>query len=161
MPLSRQELMKPARDAVNWLKRKGWIIDPAKMDDYVQQVVMGMMGRTGSVQNWRCQCRIPAGHGEHVGSTVCVTGLAVGDERTNRANAWRRRSARSCADGDGSNRSGGEDEFSRIQGGAARAREAIQRAIAAVLDIDTEQHGWRRGSVRRCDRFVERSQPSG
>ena len=41
----------------------------------------------------------------------------------------------------GSNRGGGEDEFSRIQRGAARAREAIQRAIAFLLDTDTSNMG--------------------
>ena len=48
-----KELEKPARDAVNWLKRQGWIDDPAKVDDYVQDVVIGMLNRTGAVPNWR------------------------------------------------------------------------------------------------------------
>ena len=45
----QQELEKPARDMVGWLKRQGWIDDSAKVDDYVQMVVMGMMNRTGAL----------------------------------------------------------------------------------------------------------------
>jgi hypothetical protein len=48
----QQELLEPARDAVNWLRTKGWIDDPTKIDDYVQDVVLGMLNRTGSVPNW-------------------------------------------------------------------------------------------------------------
>jgi hypothetical protein len=48
-----RELVKPARDAVNWLRKQGWIDDPSKIDDFVQDVVMAMMGRSGSVPNWR------------------------------------------------------------------------------------------------------------
>jgi hypothetical protein len=48
-----KELLKPAKDAVNWLKQKGWIDDPAKVDDYAQAVAVGMMNRTGAIPNWR------------------------------------------------------------------------------------------------------------
>jgi len=41
----------------------------------------------------------------------------------------------------GSSRGGGEDEFSRMRGGAARARQAIQKAIAGILDLDTSNMG--------------------
>ena len=41
----------------------------------------------------------------------------------------------------GNNRGRGEDQFSRIRAGAAKAREVIQRAIAAMLDADTSKMG--------------------
>ena len=41
----------------------------------------------------------------------------------------------------GSGRGGGEDEFNRIRAGAGKAREVIQRAIAALLDADTSAMG--------------------
>jgi hypothetical protein len=49
----------------------------------------------------------------------------------------------------GTGRGGGEDEVSRVRGGAARARQAIQKAIASVLDIDTASMG------NDEDRFVD------
>ena len=130
-----RELVKPARDAVNWLKRKGWDIDPGRMDDYVQQVVMGMLARTGSVPNWR----------SNVGFRRATASMLA---RRYASQGWpsevKEKTGRMSGDEDhpgieatGSNRSGGEDEFSRIRGGAARARETIQRAIAAMLDADT------------------------
>ena len=82
---SGKKLVKPATDAVNWLKRQGWIDDPTKVDDFVQDVVLGMMNRTGRCPELAIQHRLPAGHGKHVGATVCVTGLAFGGEREDRA----------------------------------------------------------------------------
>ena len=46
-----------------------------------------------------------------------------------------------AAQASGTNRQGGEDAFSRVQAGAAKARNAIQRAIANILDIDTSSMG--------------------
>ncbi len=133
------ELIKPARDAVTWLKRKGWSIDPGRMDDYVQQVVMGMLGRTGSVPNWR----------SNVGFRRATASMLA---RRYASQGWpsevKEKTGRMAGDEDhpgieatGSNRGSGEDEFSRIQRGAARAREAIQRAIAFLLDADTSGMG--------------------
>jgi hypothetical protein len=133
-----EELMKPARDAVNWLKRKGHI-DPARLDDYVQQVVMGMLARTGSVPNWR----------SNVGFRRATASMLA---RRYASQGWpsevKEKTGRMAGDEDhpgieatGSNRGGGEDEFSRIQRGAARAREAIQRAKAFLLDADTSKMG--------------------
>jgi hypothetical protein len=133
------ELVKPARDAVNWLKRKGWDIDPAKLDDYVQQVVMGMLARTGSVKGWR-------------GNTAYRRSTAAMLARRFASQGWpleaKEKTGRMAGDEDHpgvvattSQRSGGDDEFSRIQRGAARARDAIHRAIAFLLDTDTSQLG--------------------
>ena len=75
------ELMKPARDAVNWLKSKGWGIDPARTDEYVQQVVMGMLDRTGSIPNWRSNTGFRRTTAEHARATLC---LQVGHRRHER-----------------------------------------------------------------------------
>jgi hypothetical protein len=49
--------------------------------------------------------------------------------------------AGALATASGSNRQDGENAFSHVQGGAARARDAIQKAIASILDIDTSNMG--------------------
>lgn len=41
----------------------------------------------------------------------------------------------------GTSRGRGEDEFSRAQGGAAKAREVIQNSVAHLLDADTSEMG--------------------
>jgi hypothetical protein len=136
-----KELLKPARDAVNWLAQKGWINDPSKIADCTQDVVMAMMGRTGSVQNWRGNtgfrratasmlARRYASQG-WPSATKEKTGHLGGDEGD--AGALHAATA--------SNRAGGEDQFSQVQGGAARARQVIQKAIASILDADTEAMG--------------------
>jgi hypothetical protein len=137
----RQELEKPAKDAVNWLNRNGWNIDPARMDDYVQQVVIGMLNRTGAVPNWR----------KNIGFRR-ATALMLA--RRYASQGWQSASKEKTGhlgreeDQPGvlqttttSNRSRDEDEFSRIQVGAAKAREVIQKAIAALLDADTSKMG--------------------
>ncbi len=128
-----KELVKPARDAVNWLRVKGWDIDPAKMDDFVQQVVMGMLARTGSVPNWR----------KNLGFRRATASMLA---RRYASQGWpsaaKEKIGGSALDlATGSNRGRGDDQFSRIQVGAAKAREVVQRAIAALLDADTSQMG--------------------
>jgi len=46
----------------------------------------------------------------------------------------------------GSNRGGGEDPLARVQGGVARARQAIQRVIASLMGIDTSKLGGEDGA---------------
>ncbi len=135
------ELMKPARDAVNWLKSKGWGIDPARTDDYVQQVVMGMLNRTGSIPNWRSN----TGYRRTTASMLARRFASQGwpsatRERTGHLGRGDDQPA-ALDTATASNRSGGEDQFSTMQGGVARARTAIQKAIASVLDLDTTNMG--------------------
>ena len=81
------ELIKPARDAVNWLKQKG-NDRPGKVGR------LRSAGRHGNAGTYRLspqlalQCRIPACHCQHVGSTVCLPGLAIGSKRKNGAHDW-------------------------------------------------------------------------
>ena len=137
----RQELEKPARDAVTWLQRKGWIDDTTKMDDFAQDVVMGMMARTAAVPNWR----------DNVGfRRTTAMMLAKRYASQGWSSQTRERTGHTGREDDqpgtldmatGSNRSRGEDEFSTMRGGAAQARQVIQRAIATMLDTDTEAMG--------------------
>lgn len=80
------ELLKPARVAVTWLRNKGWSIDPGRMDDYTQQVVMGMMARTGSVQNWRKNPAFRSATANMLARRYASQGWACGDEGTHRTN---------------------------------------------------------------------------
>ena len=129
----QRELVQPARDAVGWLRQKGWINDPAKIDDYVQDVVMGMLARTGSVQNWRSNTGFRRTTASMLARRFASQGWpSATKERTGQAAA--------VDNATGTHR-GVEDEFSRIQGGAARARAAIRKAVASVLDIDTSNMG--------------------
>ena len=128
-----KELVKPAKDAVNWLRVKGWNIDPARMDDYVQDVVIGMLARTGSVPNWR----------KNIGFRRATASMLA---RRYASQGWpsaaKEKAGGSALDlATGSRHSRGEDEFTRIQAGAAKAREVIQKAIAALLDADTSKMG--------------------
>jgi hypothetical protein len=130
----RQELEKPARDAVNWLKRQGWIDDPAKIDDYVQDVVLGMLNRTGSVGDWRSNVGFRRATASMLARRYASQGWpSRTKERTGQAVAV------GMATRSGRNR--GEDEFSRIRAGATKAREVIQKAIASMLDMDTSDMG--------------------
>ncbi len=136
----RLELEKPARDAVGWLRKQGWIDDPSKIDDFVQDVVMGMLNRTGACKDWR----------NNLGFRRATAMMLA---RRFASQGWpsqaKEKSGRLHGDDDQSdfvqtatsNRSGGEDQYSRMQAGAARARAAIQQAIARVLDIDTAAMG--------------------
>ena len=137
----QQELEKPARDAVTWLQKKGWIDDASKIDDYVQDVVMGMMNRTGAIPEWRKNvgfrratasmlARRFASQGWPSGAKEKTGQMRGGDDQPDPLQS-----------ATGSNRGGGEDQYSRVQAGAARARAAIQKAIASVLDIDTSNMG--------------------
>jgi hypothetical protein len=137
----QQELVKPAKDAVGWLKRKGWDIDPARMDDYIQQVVVGMLNRTGSVQNWRANVGFRRATASMLARRYASQGWpAATKERTGHLGRGQEQ-AGALDMATGSNRQAGEDAYSRVQGGAARARQAIQRAIASILDIDTSSMG--------------------
>jgi hypothetical protein len=135
------EMLKPARDAVGWLRKQGWIDDSTRIDDLVQEVVMGMMNRTGACHDWRKNlgfrratammlARRYASQGWPSQAKEKTGQLRGGDDQPD--------SVQSATTG---NRQGGEDQFSRIQAGAARARAAIQKAIASVLDIDTSSMG--------------------
>jgi hypothetical protein len=129
----RQELEKPAKDAVSWLKRHGGIDDSTKVGDYVQDVVLGMLARTGAVENWR----------KNIGFRRATASMLA---RRYASQGWPS-AAKEKAGGTaldlatGRSRSGGEDQFSRIQAGAAKVREVIQKAIAALLDADTSEMG--------------------
>ncbi len=136
-----QELVKPARDAVNWLRHRGWIDDPAKVDDFVQQVVMGMMNRTGSVPNWRSNVGFRRATASMLARRFASQGWpSAMKERTGHLGGGQRQGYTLDA-ATGGNRQSGEDAYTRIQGGAARARQAIQNAIAYLLDIDTSSLG--------------------
>jgi DNA-directed RNA polymerase specialized sigma24 family protein len=137
-----RELMKPARDAVNWLKRKGWIDDPARADDYVQAVVVGMLNRTGSVQNWRANVGFRRATASMLARRFASQGWpAATKERTGRLGGGEDQpDTVDSATGTGP-RGGGEDAFTKVQGSAARARQAIQKAIAGILDLDTSNMG--------------------
>lgn len=135
-----RELMKPARDAVTWLKRQGWINDAAKIDDYTQDVVMGMMARTGSVQNWRSNVGYRRATASMLARRYASQGWpSATKERTGHQGREEQPGTLDMATG--SNRGRGEDELARVQGGVARARAAIQKAIANVLDVDTASMG--------------------
>jgi hypothetical protein len=128
----QQELVKPARDALGWLKRKGWEMAPARMDDYTQQIVMGMMQRTGSVQNWRANLGFRRATASMLARRFASQGWpSEKKERTGRAAALDTATR-------GTSR---EDAFTRMQAGAATARQVIQRAIASLLDTDTSRMG--------------------
>ena len=130
----RQELEKPARDAVSWLRKKGWIDDPTRMDDFVQDVVMGMMNRTGAVQDWRSNTGFRRATAMMLARRYASQGWP---------SATRERTGQAVAVGMAtrSGRNGGEDQFSRIRAGAGKAGEVIRRAIAALLDADTSEMG--------------------
>jgi len=135
------ELMKPARDAVNWLRQKGWVDDAAKIVDYAQDVVMGMLGRTGSVPNWRANIGFRRTTASMLARRFASQGWpSATKERTGHLDTGQHE-AGTLATASGSNRQGGEDAFSRVQSGAARARTAIQKAIASIMDIDTSNMG--------------------
>ena len=128
-----QELEKPARDAVSWLRRQGWVNDPTRVDDFVQDVVIGMMNRTGAVPDWR----------KNIGFRRATAMMLA---RRFASQGWpsaTREKAGQAVVGmaTGSNRNRGEDEFSRIRAGTGKAREVIQRAIASLLDADTSEMG--------------------
>ena len=137
----QKELVKPAKDAVGWLQRQGWLDDSATADDLTQQVVMGMMARTGACKDWRHNtgfrrstammlARRFASQGWPSAAKEKTGHMGAGEEQPGILNM-----------ATSSNRQVGEDKFSQMQAGAARARAAIQKAIASVLDIDTTAMG--------------------
>ena len=131
-----KEMVKPARDAVNWLNRNGWNIDPAKMDDYTQQIVIGMLARTGAVENWRKNIGFRRTTASMLARRYATQGWAR--EKTGRMTGDEERLGIQATS---SNRSGGEDEFSSLRGSAAKARDIIQRVIVSLLDTDTSKMG--------------------
>ena len=94
------------------------------MDDYVQQVVMGMLARTGAVQNWRSNVGFRRATASMLARRYASQGWPLdAKEKTGRMGGDEDRPG--IADqATGSNRRGGEDEFSRIQRAAARAPNA-------------------------------------
>jgi hypothetical protein len=140
----QQELLKPARDAVNWLRTKGWIADTAKADDIVQQVVV-MLSRTGACGDWRNNLGFRRATASMLARRFASQGWpSATKERTGRLDTGQDES------GDlqttSSNRQGREDAFSRVQGGVARARQAVQRVIASLMGIDTSKLGGEDGA---------------
>lgn len=128
----QEELVKPARDALHWLKRKGWDMDPARMDDYTQQIVMGMLARTGSVGNWRANLGFRRATASMLARRFASQGWpSEKKERTGRAAALDTATR-------GTSR---EDAFTRMQAGAATARQVIRRAVVSLLDTDTSDMG--------------------
>ena len=141
-----QELLKPARNAVNWLRTKGWIDDPAKVDDYVQDVVVGMLGRTGSVPNWRSNVGFRRATASMLARRFASQGWpSQTKERTGHMGRAEEQPG-ALYSAAGSNRGGGEDPLARVQGGVARARQAIQRVIASLMGIDTSKLGGEDGA---------------
>ena len=136
-----KELLKPAKDAVNWLRQKGWIDDPAKVDDFVQAVAVGMLNRTGAVPNWRANVGFRRTTASMLARRYASQGWpSASRERTGHLERGDDQPA-VLDTATASNRGGGEDEFSKVRGGAAKARQVIQKAIATVLDTDTEAMG--------------------
>jgi hypothetical protein len=130
----QQELVKPARDALGWLKHRGWDMDPARMDDYTQQIVMGMMNRTASVPNWRKNIGFRRATASMLARRFASQGWpSEKKERTGRAAALDTTPASSYGSG--------EDRFTMMRASAATARQVIQRAIASLLDTDTSDMG--------------------
>ena len=137
----QQELEEPARDAVGWLRKRGWIDDPSKVDDFVQDVILGMMNRTAAVPNWRSNIGFRRTTAAMLARRFASQGWpSAAKERTGQMRGGDDEPD-PVQTATGSNRQGGEDQFSRVQAGAARARAAIQKAIASVLDIDTTAMG--------------------
>ena len=137
----RLELEKPAKDAVGWLQKQGWIDDPARADDIVQQVVLGMMNRTAAVPNWRSNVGFRRATAMMLARRFASQGWASGAKEKTGQMGGGEDQPDLVQTATGSNRASGEDQYSRIQAGAARARAAIQKAIASVLDIDTSSMG--------------------
>ena len=136
-----REMLKPARDAVNWLKKQGWVNDSAKIDDLVQDVAMGMLARTGSIPDWRSNVGYRRATASMLARRYASQGWpSATKERTGQQGSGEGQS-NALDTATTPNRQGGEDAFSRVQGGAARARAAIQKAIANVLDVDTSAMG--------------------
>jgi hypothetical protein len=126
-----QELVKPARDALGWLKHRGWDMDPARMDDFVQQIVMGMMNRTGSVPNWRKNSGFRRATASMLAKRYASQGWpSASKEKTGTLDRTT-----------GVNRGSGEDRFTMMRASAATARQVIQRAIASLLDTNTSDMG--------------------
>jgi len=128
------ELVKPASDTLRWLRHNGWDVDTSKLDDYVQQVVMGMMARTGAVPNWRTNPAFRRSTALMLARRYISQGWQCdAREKTGRSDSLDR--------GTNVPRGGGEDSFTRIQGSAAAARQVIQGAIASLRDVDTAAMG--------------------
>jgi hypothetical protein len=137
----QQELLEPARDAVNWLRSKGWIDDPAKIDDYVQDVVLGMLARTGAVPNWRTNVGFRRATASMLARRFASQGWpSATKERTGHLGGGQ---GQACTldTARAANRQIGEDAYTRLQGGVARARQAVQRVIASLMGIDTSKLG--------------------
>ena len=111
----QQELVKPARDTLRWLRHTGWEVDPSKLDDYVQQVVVGMLARTGAVPNWRTN---PAFR-RSTALMLARRYISQGWQSNTREKTGRSDSLDKATD---IPRGGGQDSFTKIQGSAAKAR---------------------------------------
>jgi len=124
-----EELVKPAKQTLNWLRHTGWEVSPSRLDDYTQQVVMGMLNRTGAVRNWRTNAPFRR-------STALMLArryISQGWPSETREKSGRIDTLDRATGGDHERR----DDFSRIQGSVAKARQVIQRAVASLLDTDT------------------------
>ena len=93
-----------------------------------------MLNRTGSVNNWRANVGFRRATASMLARRYASQGWPSETmERTGQTVAM------DTATGTGSR--AGEDAFTRVHGGAARARQAIQKAIASILNIDTSRMG--------------------
>jgi len=119
------------------LRNKGWIDDPTRVNDLVQDVVMAMMGRTGSIPNWRPTPAIAEAR------RVCSLDVlpprwpSATKEKTGRMGREDRPDLVQTATG--SNRTAARP-VQPDQGGA-QSPQAIQKAIASILDLDTSNMG--------------------
>ena len=94
---------------------------------------MGMMNRTGSVPDWRAN----VGFRRATASMLARRYASQGWPSATKEKAGQAVVGMAMRSG----RNGGEDKFSRIRAGAGKAREVIQKAIAALLDADTSEMG--------------------
>jgi hypothetical protein len=104
------------------------------MDDYVQQIVLGMMNRTGSVPEWRKNIGFRRATASMLARRYASQGWpSEMKEKTGQEVAVGRAAAR--------NLGRGEDPFTRNRAGTDTARQVIQRAIVSLLDADTSKMG--------------------
>jgi hypothetical protein len=136
-----RELMKPARDAVGWLRNQGWIDDSSKVDDFIQDVVLGMLNRTGACQDWRNNLGFRRATAMMLARRFASQGWpSQAKEKSGRLHGDDERPDDLDTATVG-NRGEGEDRFDRMKGSVATARATIQRAMASLLDMDTAAMG--------------------
>jgi hypothetical protein len=137
----QNELMKPARDAVSWVRKQGWVADSAKLDDLVQDIVVGMLNRTGAIPNWRANIGFRRTTAMMLARRFASQGWpSATRERTGHMGGQQEQPG-TLDMATSRSRGRGEDDFSKMRGGVTKARAVIQRAMASLLDTDTSRMG--------------------